>query len=81
VIRFKFAHGSRVRPTRWLDGGAPKGVERDESGVITARKWVKNTLENRNYYTVKFDKGGMYEVAEDQLRYDNALDDFVDKVQ
>lgn len=81
MTRFKFAKGVRVKPTRWLDGGAPKGVDADEAGTVVRRTPARDSLENRNYYTVRFDRGGMYEVAEDELRFDNDLDHFINEVR
>lgn len=81
MTRFKFAKGTRVRPTRWLDCGAPKGVSADATGVVVARTPAKDSLENRNYYTVRFPNFGAVEIAEDELAFDNVLDDFVDKIR
>ena len=81
MATFKFAKKQRVKAKRWLDGGAPKGVGADVLGVIVARTPACDTFEGRNYYTVLFSQGGVYEVAEDDLCYDNALDDFADQIR
>ena len=80
MSQFKFKKGQKVMPTRWLDIGAPKGVGSEEHGTVIGMTPAKDSGENRNYYTVRFPHRGTLEIAEDELRHDNALDYFVDQL-
>jgi hypothetical protein len=81
VSKFKFAKKQKVKATRWADVGASKKLGFEAIGVVIARTSARDSLEGRNYYTVQFDGYGCYEVAEDELQYDNVLDRLVDETQ
>ena len=77
----KFSRGSRVLAKRWLDCGAPKGVDEGTPGIVMAGVPVRGPDPEMNYYAVNF--GPSYNgvvVAEGDIVHESGLDEFIAEV-